>query len=37
MFALQLIAPVLGGGIFLSMYSGDLCADMILAILACLS
>jgi hypothetical protein len=28
---------VLGGGIFLSMYSGDLCADMILAILACLS
>lgn len=37
MVALQLIAVVLGGGILFSMYSGDLGADVVLAIVACLS
>ncbi len=37
MIALQLVAVLLGGGIFLSVCSGDLGADMVLAILACLS
>lgn len=37
MIALQLVAVVLGGGIFLSMCSGDLGADVVLAILTCLS
>jgi hypothetical protein len=37
MLTLKAIALVLGAGFIFTMYSGDLSADVILAIVACLS
>jgi hypothetical protein len=37
MITLKVIAVALGAGLLLSMYSGDLGADVILTIVACLS
>jgi len=37
MIALKIVALVLGAGVFFAMYSGDLGADVVLAIVACLS
>ncbi|MET4023059.1 hypothetical protein ABIC10_008200 [Bradyrhizobium sp. S3.2.12] len=37
MITLKTIAVVLGAGFIFTMYSGDLGADVVLAIVACLS
>jgi len=37
MIALKAIAAILGAGFILCMYSGDLSADVVLAVVACLS
>lgn len=37
MIALKAIALVAGAGILFAMYSGDLGADVVLAIIACLA
>jgi hypothetical protein len=37
MIALKVIVVALGAGVLFSMYSGDLGADLILAIVSCLT
>ena len=37
MIALKLIAVAVGAGVVLSLYSGDLGADVVLAIISCLA
>ncbi len=37
MIVLKILAVVVGAGILFTMYSGDLGADVVLAIMACLA